>query len=37
METSIFTYIGVATVSYLFVYKLMPWLEGERNRKDDRK
>lgn len=23
-----FTYVGVATTAYLFIYKLLPWLEG---------
>lgn len=30
MEITIFTYIGVVAVGYWFVYKLLPWLEGER-------
>lgn len=30
MSVSVFTYIGIATVSYLFVYRILPWLEGER-------
>ena len=25
-----FTYAGVAAMAYLFVYRLLPWLEGER-------
>lgn len=25
-----FTYAGVVAVAYLFVFKLLPWLEGER-------
>jgi len=25
-----FTYAGVATIAYLIVFKLLPWLEGER-------
>ena len=25
-----FTYFGVIAVSYLIVFKLMPWLDGER-------
>lgn len=27
--TYIFTYIGVVAVSYLFVFRFMPWVEGE--------
>lgn len=23
-----FTYAGVAAIAYLFVYKLLPWIEG---------
>lgn len=30
MPVTIFTYIGVITVSYLFVYRVMRWAEGER-------
>lgn len=25
-----FTYFGVAAATYLFVFKLLPWMEGER-------
>lgn len=25
-----FTYLGVAAAAYLFVYKPLPWVEGER-------
>ena len=25
-----FTYAGVAAVTYLLVFKILPWLEGER-------
>lgn len=25
-----FTYAGVAAVAYLFVFKMLPWFEGER-------
>ena len=27
MAISIFTYIGVFTAAYLFVFQLLPWLE----------
>ena len=30
MAISIFTYIGIAVTVYGFVFKLLPWLEGER-------
>ena len=29
MNVTFFTVIGICTVSYLFVYKVLPWLEGE--------
>ena len=29
MEITAFTFIGVFTVAYLLVFKLLPWLEGE--------
>ena len=25
-----FTYTGVIATAYLFVFKMLPWLEGER-------
>ena len=30
MSVTIFTYIGVAYAVYLFVYRVLPWAEGER-------
>lgn len=30
MEVTFFTYVGVFAVSYWFVFKLIPWVEGER-------
>lgn len=30
MEVTIFTYIGVCTVAYWFVFGILPWLEGEK-------
>lgn len=30
MSVTIFTYIGVAMVTYGFVFRILPWLEGER-------
>ena len=29
MSVTIFTYIGVAAVVYGFVFRFLPWLEGE--------
>ena len=30
MSVTIFTYIGVVAVSYFFVFRILPWLDGER-------
>ena len=30
MEVTFFTYLGVACATYAFVFKLLPWLEGEK-------
>lgn len=30
MTAWIFCYIGVAAVCYGFVFKILPWLDGER-------
>lgn len=29
MSVTIFTYIGVVSAVYLFVFRVLPWLEGE--------
>ena len=30
MSITVFTYIGVLAVSYGFVFRILPWLEGEK-------
>ena len=29
MEVTIWTYIGIFAAAYWFVFKLIPWIEGE--------